>query len=298
MSWQGDAQSQSLLKYSWSARDIDNNAIVGHDSLGGTGGLSAFLLEDGTPESYIDLHPSGYHSSFAYAVNGNVQGGSANLVINGPTHAMIWRGTSESYVDLHPTGYRRSEVNGVYGDSQVGFAAAPTSNFDIQAMLWTGTAESAVSLHPSGASRSSAYAITENYQAGIVSFPGPGSAYKAALWYGTAESMVMIHPDGYSSSVIYDASKNFQVGYGLNGSTTHSMIWQGTAESAIDLHSLLPEGYVSSTAYGVDDFGNIVGIAYHQDSPSFGHAVLWSVPEPATLSLLAVGGLALLRKRK
>jgi len=39
------------------------------------------------------------------------------------------------------------------------------------------------------------------------------------------------------------------------------MAWSGTAASAVDLNSFLPDGYIASWAYGVDDLGNVGGYA-------------------------------------
>jgi hypothetical protein len=61
----------------------------------------------------------------------------------------------------------------------------------------------------------------------------------------------------------------------------------------VDLHTFLPPGFTSSRAFGIDSDGNIVGWA---DGPTSSHAILWqpvAVPEPGTLTLLAIGLAAL-----
>jgi hypothetical protein len=52
------------------------------------------------------------------------------------------------------------------------------------------------------------------------------------------------------------------------------MAWCGSAESAFDLHDLLPEQYVQSTATFIDAAGNVAGGA--QDADGVWHAVFWA----------------------
>ena len=241
--WTGDSHNQEVLLDTYSAKlsrayDIHQDSIVGFTL--GSLGFQAALLENGTAESYKNLHPSGYATSFANAVHGNVQGGNASINLNGPTHAMIWRGSASSAEDLHPSGYVRSNIEDVYGDWQVGWAESSSSG-NLHAILWNSTAEAAIDLTPTGYQRSEAYALTGTYQGGFVAT----TIAKAAIWHGSAESMEIVHPYGYYTSSIQDACEEFQVGSArLYSGETHAMIWQGTSESAIDLHAFLPDGYV------------------------------------------------------
>src|SRR5262249_32901193 len=59
------------------------------------------LLWNGTPDSVIDLHPSNYVQSYAYAasVAGQVGYGIARPQLN--DHALYWNGSASSVVDLH-----------------------------------------------------------------------------------------------------------------------------------------------------------------------------------------------------
>jgi hypothetical protein len=54
----------------------------------------------------------------------------------------------------------------------------------------------------------------------------------------------------------------------------HAMAWYGTAASAFDLHALLPDEYLHSTATFIDEAGNVAGAA--QDVNGVWHSVFWA----------------------
>jgi hypothetical protein len=103
-----------------------------------------------------------------------------------------------------------------------------------------------------------------------------------------------LNPAGVTQSEALAANGSLQVGYG----DSHAMLWSGTAASAIDLGSLLPFGW-SSEATAIDASGNIFGFTQNPSNRNY-YAIEWSpvgAPEPASLSVLALGSLALLRRR-
>jgi hypothetical protein len=55
----------------------------------------------------------------------------------------------------------------------------------------------------------------------------------------------------------------------------HAMVWCGAADSAMDLHGLLPDHFVQSTATAIAADGHITGAA--QDSDGMWHAVGWTM---------------------
>lgn len=116
--------------------------------------------------------------------------------------------------------------------------------------------------------------------------------------WGTNYTAIDLNPSRFNSSFAYGAGGTQQVGGGSGSATgghVHALLWNGSAASYIDLHQFLPIGFGSSFANGIDGYGNIVGYA---TGSSGTHAILWVIPEPASMSLLVLGGLALLGRRR
>jgi hypothetical protein len=293
--WQGTTGNPVLLGGNGSrAYDVYDGKVAGSAFINGS---KAALWNNGTPESYVNLNPSGFYSSWAYGIYGNSQAGYGQEVMNGPSRALLWYGSSASTVNLHPYGseFTSTVANDVYGDYQVGSGMVGGESLkNTRAVMWNGSANSITILYSDNWSE--ATAIWGDYQAGTVKTQS--GAGHGVIWHGTADSIVDLHPTGYSYSYIQDMSGVFQAGHaGLGSGEYHAMIWSGSASSAIDLHSFLPAGYVYSRAYGVDSFGNVAGIAFHESNPSFGYAVIWQVPEPGTVLMLGLGA-ALIKGQK
>jgi hypothetical protein len=277
---------------------ISGNQQVGY-GMTWPGDKEHALLWNGTAASYVDLNPSGFTVSRAKGVSGNQQvgyGKSSTAGIQNLYHALLWTGSAASYVDLNPSGFTQSWAYGTNGNQQVGYGYGSPTGLSKHALLWNGIAANYVDLNPSGFYDSYAWGISGNQQVGYGSVNG--SNFHALLWNGTAASYVDLNPSGFTMSHAYATSGNQQVGSGTNsatGNASHALLWNGTAASYVDLHQLLPAGFAYSEAYGIDSYGNIAGIAY--DSSGYGHAIVWSIPEPGTVGLLALGGM-ILRRRK
>jgi hypothetical protein len=216
---------------------------------------------NGTAASFVDLHPAGALFSFAYATDGQRQGGVASLWINnaGYQHAVLWSGSAGSMVDLNPYPERESLIYGMAPGQQVGWFNPPGS-LDMHAGLWSGTAQSLVDLHP---------------------FPGVGSSELRAT-------------DG---SVQVGASQ--VPGGGSVGG--HAGVWFGTAASFVDLHAFLPPGYGWSVATSVYEANGLiyVGGLAGNSSPLHNEAFLWiGVPAPGAMAVLLSFGCVAGRRRR
>jgi hypothetical protein len=148
--------SQLGMPYSYALGiDKENSShIVGQgltSLVNGQGVSHAFYWSSQNASSAVDLHPNGYSSSWAKAISGNIQVGSAIPSSITNTHAMLWTGTAASAVDLNPTGFSSSFASGVrastiLGNAQIGTGTLTSTN-KRHALLWRDTVASVVDLH-------------------------------------------------------------------------------------------------------------------------------------------------------
>src|SRR5438067_2081132 len=96
---------------------IHGSQQVGYVALGGTRHAA---LWSNTPESFVDLHPSGAAtSSVAEATSGLYQAGNTVVPTN-KSHAAMWSGTASSFIDLHPASLPISGAHAVTDSQQLG----------------------------------------------------------------------------------------------------------------------------------------------------------------------------------
>jgi hypothetical protein len=131
-----------------------------------------------------------------------------------------------------------------------------------------------------------------------------GAFFHALLWHGDAAGVIDLHPTaiaGMTGSEALATNGATQVGYGQFGSgglpVRHALLWEGTS-SALDLHTLLPAGFVSSRALSIDPAGSVYGVAIATDGGY--HAVVWQpIPEPGACGVLVAGAvLSVVRWRR
>lgn len=289
--WSGTAASVVDLTPSngreWAAFGTNGIQQVGY-GYGPTSQMHAMLWSGSG--SATDLNPAGFSSSKATAVSQTVQVGYGYSP-SGQYHPLVWSGTAASARDLCPSAFPSSWIDGTDGTHHIGAGNSAATNNRYHALLWTGTSTNAVDLNPAGYIETVGKGVAGNQQVGYGSTPSSGLTH-ALLWTGTAQSYVDLG-EGYG----YATNGTKQVG--IHGGS--ACVWNGTAASVVNLAQFLPSGLRNSgsSAWGIDEQGNIVGYAY--DLAGNEHAILWEpeqVPEPATLTLLTVGGLMLLRRKR
>jgi hypothetical protein len=240
----------------------------------------------------VNLHPAVAIESYANAVSGANQFGSAYFGPDIGWRASLWSGTASSWVDITPVGRYSAEIFGASEANQVGYV-------NHNASLWSGTAASWVNLHPSGALFSFAFGTSGTNQVGQASF-GFQDFGRASLWSGTAASWVNLHPSGATFSRAFGVLGPYQVGYAvIAGSGSRASLWSGTAASWIDI---TPPGYTNSEARSISTDGAfyyITGSGYNPVTEQT-EALLWTqpVPEPGTIAALTLGLTALAARRK
>ena len=270
--------------------------------------VSTPVVWSGSAASATFLSKQGFASARVGGGGGDGQFvGSGEVQSPGSHRALLWNDLTAQPVDLTPEnlGFVHHFASGAGGGQQVGYAQGfdDGNNAYYHALLWSGSAASAVDLHPThlaGITNSEAVATDGQQQVGN---GGPDLSFgHALLWSGSGDSAVILTPPGFVRSTAFGVRDGKQVGFareqafGIDGD--HAMLWSGAADSAIDLHLLLPDGYTSSRAYGIDHAGHVFGVAFHAAEQRY-HAIEWApVPEPASLALLMSGGFALLARRR
>ncbi len=223
-----------------------------------------------TTGSWIDLHPAGATSSYAEDAEPGRQVGWVRFGTTDST-AALWSGSAASWVNLNPPGAVSSKCEGASGGRQAGMAVV---GGQLRAILWSGSAASWVDLSPAGSPSSVAHDISGGQQVGAAIVAG---VPHACLWSGSAASWVDLHPVGVLESRCRATDGTHQAGYVFLGpyQSPRASFWSGTAESWVDLHALLPEGFTSSSAYGIwsDPTAiRVVGYGYKNG----GRALLWT----------------------
>lgn len=224
----------------------------------------------------ILLPSDGYEQTTAAALSSGTTAGSAvftksppSIVMLSRRNALVWQTPASSPQNIHPAEFYGSYINASYGQTLGG----------------------AVTIADTQESQFPPYTRTFQYN-------------QAAIWTGPEHDFINLHPAGYDQSVVTACWGNQQAGSVQTNSAANPLflsvsnaaLWSGTAESVMDLHLLLPEIYVSSSASDIDAFGNIVGTATLADGTS--QAVIWQpIPEPAAVLLLAVGTCFLKRRK-
>jgi hypothetical protein len=260
-----------------------------------TGGLNHATLWSGSAASAVNLHPVGFDDTAAYATNGTEQVGAGRLAFGSANseHALLWRGSAESVVDLHPSFVTRSYARGTDGVQQVGFGEGHGAQ-ELLPLLWTGSAQSCIDLTPPNMTVAQAFAsgVGGGQQVGYLATVT--DQYRAALWSGSAQSYVSLNPDGFRLSWAGATDGTHQVGFGIPDGEVygHAMVWNGSAPSFVDLHSVLPATFQSSSAFSVVG-DTVYGLGWEYDGDY--HAIAWHIPEPTSLAILT--GAALLARR-
>lgn len=223
------------------------------------------------------LHPEGAYESFAYAVDGGMQGGFVDPADSQDFgFPALWFGSPDSLVNLLPAGnWDRGSVSAMDGGRQVGRVLA--GNSAAHAALWYGTADSFVDLHPGGFRGSGA---VDTSGAQVVGAAAPnGSGYEhAVVWNLTDRTLADLHPVGARWSQALATDGRWQGGeaqFPDLGYAIHAVLWSGSAESATDLN---PFGAKTST---INDMA--AGVQVGDAQVGSQHiAVLWrGTPESA-----------------
>jgi probable HAF family extracellular repeat protein len=299
-----------VKSYSSYAFSINNNGqIVGSASISpGSDYQHATLFDSTGAGKNIDLGilPGGGQYSRAHSINdkGQIVGYASN--ISGYSRATLFDSTGGGKnIDLGTLGGMASQANSINSGGQiVGFAFNIYERDRATLFDSTGAGDNIdLGILPGGG-YSIASSINDSGQ--IVGYADNNSGYSYATLFdstGAGDNIDLGTIPGGKDSFACSINNSGQiVGWSFNNFTESraTLFDPSGAGHNIDLNTLLPQdsGWTLYEAYSINDNGWIVGCGLNSPTGS-GHAfLLGPIPEPCTLALLALGGLAALRRRR
>jgi probable HAF family extracellular repeat protein len=237
--------------------------VVGYSAPSASNADEATLWQNGT---LTDLRPlAGTTNSVARGVNdaGQVVGNS--FTPGGTTHAVVWQNSNITELGMLPGGTSASA--GAISSTGEVVGSATTSSGATHAVIWMNGNISDLGTLAGG---TSAYASAVNSTGEVVGSATTSNGNTHAVsWVNGASADLGVLAGDITSQAYGVNSAGQIVGYSssmsLNGSSAtldHAVLWQNG--TMIDLNSLLPanSGWVLNRAYGINDYGQIVGTAF------------------------------------
>lgn len=250
----------------------------------------------GTAESYVNLNPAGFRSSYAYAVRGDQIAGFGQVITTGEPHAVMWTGPTDTFTDLHNNTLAvRSYAYATDGEYQGGTAAF--RDVGEVAALWHGSADTMINMHPSwnGSPNSQINGMAPGVQVGQIGI-GP------YLWHGTPESAKRMTPAGYSGGEMHATDGVHHVGdVGKNG-TGWAGIWMSDdPNSFVNLAEMVSTNLWSSHARAIySDSERIVVVGQVRIGLGVEQGVVWvqELPAPGAAALMLMGVVVMGRRKR
>jgi probable HAF family extracellular repeat protein len=202
------------------------------------------------------------------------------FVIGGSAHAYC------NIIDLGTLGGTYNEATGINASGQV---AGDSSNGNAVSHAFLYSGSKMIDLGTLGGQNSYACGINDSGQNFGDSSTTGDAAWHAFLYSGS--TMTDLGTLGGTYSYAWGINASGQV---VGDSDGHAFLYSGSTMT--DLNTLIDpaSGWTLRAAEGINDAGQIVGCGYINGQT---HAFLLDTPEPTTLLLLGLGGLAL-RNRK
>jgi len=284
----------------------------------GYSNMTSFIDTGGSVTTIATL-PGGYTGGFATAINSSGQVAGEAFTYNGPYQQIFpyeaylyspgGGGTLTDLGNLDP-GVGNSSAAGINDSGQVVGNSWTTDGSD-RAFLYSGGTMTDLGQIGGPGGASYAYAINNHGLITGQASGGIGGNSDAFLYSGSGPMTDLGDLGGSSEGwAINDAGQIVGDSYLSDGITDVAFLYSGgdpitdLGGTMTDLNTLIPNGSDTPTlgdwtllqAYGINDSGDIIG--YGINPSGLTEAFELSVPEPASFSLLGIGALALLRRRR
>jgi len=280
----------------WDINTGFTDLIVGHAAGINDAGQVAITNEDfeafrwDQTSGYVPIGTLGGTWSWANGINEKGQVVGISETASGQTHAFLW----DSSLGMNDLGVLTSDIeseaygaNGINGGDEtqiVGFSVTDTGNR--RAFVWDST-NGMTNLDPYiPYTYSEAKAINESGQ--IIGAAGAVSGVNAFVWDTVNGFVNLGEATAESINDFGDVA-----GY----TDTYAFVWDKD-QGMRDLNDLLPEnsGWDLLEAYAINENRFVVGTGMYEGAQQA--FMMDSTPEPISLCLLGLGGLALIRRKR
>jgi probable HAF family extracellular repeat protein len=267
----------------------DNGDVVGYSYLNSVPprNYCPFLYTQG----YLDdISIVGATMAFGINDSGQIVGSGVN------GHAFVYNAyTGGRATDLGTLGGSESIAFGISGNGQV-VGSAYTANGDEHAFLFSGGAMQDLGTLLGG-TFSRAYAVNNVGQAVGIAYGPNGTGIQHAFLYSGGQMQDLGTFGGIGSCANWINNAGQVVGYaGVLSGPPHAFLYSGGV--MIDLSALIDpsSGWTIEGADAINDEGQIVGDGINPAGADDAF-LLTPIPEPATLTILVLGGLVMNRRQ-
>jgi hypothetical protein len=260
--------------------------IVG--TWGGGGSSHGFVYAGG---SYTSLdypgNPGPYYWTFFNGIQGNMVVGDHGITgwtFEGLTYnisTQTWTNVVSPF-----SGFPDMHLRGIDGDKLVGWVwDGQQDHGQNRAVLYDGTSWSII--QPPGSPSAGAWGISGNTIVGY--YDDSGWVEHGFIYDGT--NYTTIDGPGATATFLCGISGRYIAGtYADASNVDHGLLYDGTAWMTLDM-----PGAKSTDFYGFD--GDTV-LGNYTDASGMQHGLTYTIPEPATLVFLGLGGLTVMRRRR